>query len=131
MSDQAEMRELLELAALALGLTVIHPEETKRGECIALRCSDQLTKDPASQFEYHWRPHTDDGDSRRLQVALGIDLIISLDGRCTAMGVAPSENFEYFEIDEREYDAGSNARLAVLKVAAEIGRRMKKGNGDV
>ena len=119
MTEQAEMREMLELAALAVGIKV--------------RCFDNIETLILEVDELiYWNPHTDDGDSRRLQVALGIDLIISLDGRCTAMGVAPSENFEYFEIDEREYDAGSNARLAVLKVAADIGRRMKAtGNGDV
>jgi len=130
-----EMRELLELAALALGLTVIHPEETKRGECIALRCSDQLTKDPASQFEYHWRPHTDDGDSRRLQVALGIECGPSLVSKTPEWwayqsGVIGKGDVTEELVEVTNGDSPAAARLAVLKVAAEIGRRMKKGNGD-
>lgn len=115
MSEQAEMRELLELAALAVGIKV--------------RCFDNIETLILEVDELiYWNPHTDDGDSRRLQVALGIELWPNHNGSRWVAAV-----FEIGEPDEEiiqfgepvGQDSPAAARLAVLKVAAEIGRRMK------
>ena len=122
MTEQAEMRELLELAALAVGIKV--------------RCFDNIETLILEVDELiYWNPHTDDGDSRRLQVALGIECSPSLVSKTPEWwayqsGVIGKGDVTEELVEVTNGDSPAAARLAVLKVAAEIGRRMKKGNGD-
>lgn len=65
-----------------------------------------------------WNPHEDDGDSRVLQVQLKITL------ECNDFSAVAS--YAGFVVHEMYGNApAAAARLAVLKVAAEIGRNME------
>lgn len=107
-------RELLELAAKAAGLRLFVWGK-KGAENFCIRLDDGS---PSAR----WNPLTDDGDSRRLQVALGISLIMCTEGRARAM----SHDAEHHAVeDDASKGGGTNARMAVLKCASEIGRGMK------
>lgn len=98
--DAQELSRLLELAAKAVGYGVYR--------------------------RLLWRPHEDDGDSRRLEVALrlGIDHNYPADENLW-VSACPQGMFlcaiEYFE-DESQRAAA--ARLAVLRAAAAVGESM-------
>jgi len=102
-----DARELLELAARAAG-----------GKW---HMHDSVTYiDRGGPVWEKWDPLNDDGDSRRLQVALGIDLRFCVD--CWA--VSDGYMFERaIKADDLECE---NIRMAIVEVAAEIGRRMPK-----
>lgn len=85
--------ELLELAAKAAGISGRY-----------------------SRHDY-WYPLTDDGDSRRLQVQLGIDVTVS--GKHAA--VASYINGPNFQVHANG-DLCAATRRAVLLAAAEIGK---------
>lgn len=81
---------------------------------------------------FEWRPHIDDGDSRRLQVALDIDIRINDEiwpDKIGCLVVCP-RTFMAFSIQEPYTDGMTTeeklaaVRLAVLRVAARIGRAM-------
>lgn len=69
-----------------------------------------------------WDPIGDDGDSRRLQIAIGIDLLI--DGG-TVTACFDKEDLSIKVVERYLPDPCAAARLATVKVAAEIGRNMK------
>lgn len=111
-------KELLELAAKASGRViewvdnepmVPYPEEYRRKTRID---------------GYEWNPRTDDGDSRRLQMELGLSLsvmtsfLVASTRLCDGTWIQAREDFN------ADGDACDSARLAVLRVAADIGRRM-------
>lgn len=73
-----------------------------------------------------WNPRTDDGDSRRLQCVLKIDLQLT-EKRAWAQG-GLNDNFnqcsgQYYS--DHNDDPCAAAREAVFRVAVEIGRAMK------
>lgn len=112
-------RELLELAAKAAGIPC-----DKNGPYVERQEWQQWIGEPGhyETVRVNWNPLTDDGDSRRLQVALGISLIMCTEGRARAM----SHDAEHHAVeDDASKGGGTNARMAVLKCAAEIGRGMK------
>jgi hypothetical protein len=102
-----DTRELLELAALATG-----------GKW---HMHDSVTYiDRGGPVWAEWDPLKDDGDSRRLQVALGISLFQMLFPNINWVAQKRSnDGVVRFEA------SGPCPRLSILKVAAEIGRRMK------
>lgn len=110
-------RELLELAAKAAGLKLIPFE-------------DAPLLDDESQA--HWNPANDDGDSRRLQVALSIDLRFGVSDLYGPYAHARTEVRRGDSIDFHESclpmgllpDANATARRVVLEVAAVIGKAM-------
>lgn len=111
-------REMLELAAKAAGLKLIPFE-------------DAPLLDDESQA--HWNPLTDDGDSRRLQVALCIDLRFGVSDNFGPYVHARTEvrRGDFVDINEcyqwvsLHPDANAAVRRAVLEVAAaEIGQSM-------
>lgn len=103
-------REDYELAAKAASLNLLIP-----------RGFDQKFGDLPLLLPYRitWNPYHDDGDSRRLQVAIRADLYLWDDA-------AESTNLSGFEKVERytdhNGDEGAAARAAVFKLAVEIGR---------
>lgn len=114
--------ELLEFAAKAIG---IEHQWCPPWSGMYIKYSDELGYDGGS----HWDPLVDDSDALRLAIAL--KLIV----QCTEFGfVVVKYNdirvVEYFE-DNEVYTAGRGeylksfeaTRLAIVKVAAEIGRR--------
>lgn len=121
MTEQAEMRELLEFAALAAHAKDFVSLCDTPGPCRIISASGNWEE---------FNPHTDDGDSRRLQVALGIECGPSLVSKTPEWwayqsGVIGKGDVTEELVEVTNGDSPAAARLAVLKVAAEIGRRMK------
>lgn len=113
MTAPTNLRELLELAAKAAGIDAHITDHGGR-----VRDQDGDYMDP-------WAPESDDGDSRRLQVACGIDLQIWPD-RAAALWdrSAPGARPIHIERNEWHEDDAQAARWAVLRASAEMGRRM-------
>lgn len=107
-------RELLELAAKAAGLELDEEGTAEADGAFAMLKNGSL-----------WTPRDDDGDSRRLEVDLNIEVRFHLAGSIpgvTATVVADSRlpvPREPWGSDKRDA-----TRLAVLRAAAEIGRAM-------
>ena len=115
-------RELLELAAKAAGI-----EGSQCDWKTALRVIRERGVAPVL-----WNPLADDGDSRRLQVALTIDLRFGVSDNFGPYVHARSEVRRDDFIDFHECyqwvslhpDANAAVRRAVLEVAAAIGQSM-------
>lgn len=117
-------REMFELAAKAAGI-----EDYKWSD--EYRCMIKPTGIPAdgdfSEAVYTWNPRYDDGDSRRLQVKLQIYLEFEPNGfhdHVSALGFVPNTSDAKYVAILLGYKPCEAARLAVLHVAAEIGKAM-------
>ena len=103
-------KELLELAAKAAGAEgVYHEQDSSFG--IGFK------KDIVPSL--WWNPLADDGDALRLMIRLEIKLIYFTGG------VSANRSIHGFIADERSGDIMADARRAITRVAAEIGRRMQ------
>ena len=112
-------REMLELAAKAVGLT---------GECYLLTgdCSDPA--EPGG-FRYEhpdgghdwWNPLTDDGDALRLAVKMGIYVHC----RAGSMVTSAIGDGDEWVIENWSNDPTSATRRAITRAAAQIGKGMK------
>lgn len=120
-------RELLELAAKAAGLHV-KAERVDAGDTfVGLIIGRKGTREKED-----WNPASDDGDSRRLQVALSIDLRFGVSSNFGPYVHARTEVRRGDVIDFHECyqwvslhpDANAAVRRAVLEVAAAIGQSM-------
>lgn len=103
-----ELKELLELAAKAIGNTlVIHGDGSSN-----LRCADGT---------YNWHPHLCAEDSESLQVALRLD--VGFDDDCQEVYVRQSDN-PFADAVSEPYGTSIvlAKRMAILRMAAEIGR---------
>lgn len=103
--------ELLRLAAKAAGIKAT----SKRGG---------VTKWFSHGIE--WQPHLDNGDSRRLQVALTMDLVYyrGIDAWMAEPGCLCWERIKALSTKAADFGGNSEeaARWAVLLCAAEVGR---------
>ena len=110
-------RKLLELAALAAGIRYNGFDED-RG-CDIWWLPDQSRYDK-------WNPLEDDGDALRLAVRLRIEVEPWIHGDSACARAACEDVL----IDEPHYgdDPERATRLAIVRVAAEIGRRMENKN---
>ena len=114
-------REMLELAAKAIGGSYWHDART---------FSDYLVIEQDEPVK--WNPADDDSDSRRLQVALLIDLRFGVSDLYGPYAHARTEVRRGDFIDFHECyqwasfhpDANAAVRRAVLEVAAAIGQSM-------
>lgn len=114
-------REMLELAAKAIGGSHWHDART---------FSDYLVIEQDEPVK--WNPANDDGDSRRLQVALSIDLRFGVSDNFRPYVHANTEVHHDGVTDFHECylwvnlhpDANAAARRAVLEVAAATGKAM-------
>lgn len=106
-------RELLELAAKAIGITLRWPSEGGLGP--------RRTDDDSWNS---WNPLDDDGDLLRLAVALEIRLHISGMKAIADYWVRPGMIELADEVVLIEGDACAALRLAGVRAAAEIGRSM-------
>jgi len=98
-------KELLELAAKAVGIENGASPESKQF----------VNKETG----FVWKPHLDDGDSRRLQVALKIDLVFDyFENKWEALFYDGAQS-EY-----SEFESDPDPKRAVLLVAAAIGEKM-------
>ena len=96
-------RELLELAAKAAGY-----EYAKNGGYIVV-----------DGIPGNWNPLSDDGDALRLAVRLEMDVSLGLRGAVIEQG----HGHKVQDIDDD--DPYAAARRAIVRAAAEIGRRME------
>ena len=127
-------RELLELAAKATGydktmdVIAVCDESGKWNQYVKSR--EWVS---GREWNTYWNPLTDDGDSRRLQVALLIDLRFGVSDNFGPYVHARTEVRRGDFIDFHEcyqwvslHPSGDAAvRRAVLEVAAAIGKAMK------
>ena len=111
--DAQELRGLLELAAKAAGYDVVWNEQW---QCFQHR---NPRPDSIGVVRHPWVPN-DDGDSRRMEVALRLSVIHSIDGAVMVM----SHDLSVAVTEAAGGDQDATTRLAVLRAAAEIGRSM-------
>lgn len=122
-------RELLELAAKAAGYPWRGWTADKNGP-VALLQEDVSKPAPRICCPTPWKPREDDGDSRRLAVALYFTVavrpheveVFSDEGECLAS--VPIFTASAFVKSEEATKPTEATRLAVLLAAAEIGRAM-------
>ena len=104
-----DIKELLELAAKACGYTLVDDDGLRGPWCNEAGC--------------RWRPDLDDGDGARMEAELGLTV------RWAANFVEVRDSVKGFlyacDIYTTPGDKNSGRRMASLRVAAEIGRRMK------
>lgn len=105
-----ELKEMLELAALAAGVEITRWH--RDGYPVAVIPGRGLRG---------WEPSADDGDSRRLQVVLQIEL-----GWDDYAAYAASRNGVRAHLEMFGTDPAAAARVAVLHVAAQMGAAMKE-----
>ena len=109
-------KELLELAAKAAGINVGYSIDGDAEEVLVFFDSDD---------EHHqqidWNPDTDDGDSRRLQVALKIDLVWDCFDKLWEAIFYDGDTSEYSQLHK-----DPDPKRAVLLVAAAIGEAIIK-----
>jgi len=112
-------RELLELAAKAAGYVIRDSTRWKN----TVVC--QVTLDDGSTNYVQWNPITDDGDALRLAVKLRLEPRFIDNGHSN--GVEPSRvtlhNFAGI-VENIDGDPLAATRRAIVRAAAEIGRRM-------
>ena len=108
--DAQEQRRLLELAAKAAGIGPVLCYESARN-CLRIGNRESYTL---------WRPLTDDGDNRRLQVALELELRV-FNGKAHA---GKQDQFWITEDWFPDGDPNTASRLAVLRAAAVLGENM-------
>lgn len=109
MMDAQETRRLLELAAKAAGKTIHKSGPSSDGR--------RAWMDDGS----YWQPFDDDGDSRRLEVALRLSVVRSLRGDAMAM----NHDFSVSVTETAGEDQCATTRLAVLRAAATVGEQME------
>jgi hypothetical protein len=121
-----ELREMIELAALAVGMEI-------------KRCSVDPNGYSVQEKDLHgcpypwrpWAPNADDGDSRRLEVVLGMDVIQHSKLKDGRQEVAVFHG-NLLELEPHGNDPLAATRMAVLRCAAEVGLAIKeKSNGPV
>ena len=107
MNDKTD-REMLEYAAKAAGYEV---EVDHKGVF-------HIHEGTGSQSWSPWNPLDDDGDNRRLQVDLKIELMITDQSATACFGMV-------FYSEPLGKDARKAARRAIVRAAADIGRGLK------
>lgn len=104
--------EEFELVAQAAG----YEYQWHESEC----CDESIVKPPGSNSWFVWNPKTDDGDSRRLQVDLGIDVMLSdIDAAAGTLEVRLPQ-IKSFKDHPDKYAA---VKAAVWGVAVEVAKR--------
>lgn len=120
-----DIKELLELAAKACGYEVFGYGGDDK--CV-IRFADIGPDDVVE-----WSPHLDDGDGARMEAQLGVEFKwkhLSVTATAVKDDAAPYSN-SYFKATCIEFFLNHNGdrqaarRMASLRVAAEVGRRMK------
>lgn len=118
-----DIKRMLELAAKAIG-----KEITWRGEYPTIAYSDEEVEKLDGIEGYRWNPASYDGDSRKLEVTLGLLVDVDWDSR-TATAVVPdraemARNIVHIVNIPEGSDGMAETRLAVLMAAAAVGEAM-------
>jgi hypothetical protein len=114
-------RELLELAAKAVGMDVLldgipWPKESVGWFFNQVGYNPPALYDRASPLRRMWAPLTDDADALRLAVKLGMDVDVSFDVTFIRHDSVPS-----LAIDHGDDKYGATRR-AIVMAAAEVGK---------
>jgi hypothetical protein len=116
-------REDYELAARASGIRHIEYTNDYDGSHGLQQCDEH------GRHTHSWNPLSNDGDSRRLQVACGIDLILHDPSQEAVAQLRQGEENTWLEnsayYKDHNNDKCEAARHAVFKLAVEIGRAMQ------
>lgn len=117
-------KELLELSAKAAGIHI----EWK--EWVNSRIAEFKTIKHTRRYGFWsdgkvWNPLEDDGDAFRLMVCLYIDIEWSACGRVEAYQHATADGYCFTATESSREDRASNTRRAIVRAAAEIGKRME------
>lgn len=136
---EAEKREMLEMAAMAVGLQLTWGEKYKIGDEV-VDCTDlpyALSGSPDVGPVY-WNPLEDDGDALRLAVKLGLSIrhypifatpkfaVLACEKRWSADA---ERDIGCEDIQRYDGDPYAATRLAITRAAAEIGRQMQSAEG--
>lgn len=141
-NDESSDRDLLELAAKAAGIFITKEQFEK--ECtspwdpsrepfynedkdavIGWRTWYGEEGEIGGWEPFEWAPHTDDGESRRLEVDLNIEVRFHLAGAVPAVtATCASDSRIPIMREPWGEDKRAATRLAVLRAAAEIGKAM-------
>lgn len=118
-------RELLELAAKAIGCAGAKFED---GEWLELRYGYKIAMWHDDLDDY-WNPLESNADAFALAVKLGLDLLRTEQDIEAIAGLPPYASMKRdvpapFGIELLGDDACAATRLAIVRLAAEIGRRM-------
>jgi hypothetical protein len=120
-----DIKELLTLAAKACGIEV--PEDGPWDGVNAEWGVYMLTMD-GSRFDFKWAPHLDDSDCFRMETELVVSVIWKkhhVSGFCRPdLGATEIEIFCHEKYKDHNGDKNAARRLASLRAAAELGRRM-------
>ena len=113
-----ELRELLELSAKAMGYEVMPPQPID-GEWIW--CGDGQGR------PFTWLPHRDKAQCFDIKCELRVDIDWwEALGSVQARKASPANHISIFEkFSDHDGDHAKAHMIAVLRVAAEIGRRMQ------
>ncbi len=113
-------RELLEMAAKAAGLKILRDPDDLPRNCTGMHPTMSIFAAPV------WNPRDDDGDSRRLQVKLRIQIEFcrTMGGKFTEVHAYPSGRGDCAGVAPLGEDDDAATRMAVLLAAAELGRQM-------
>lgn len=126
-------RELLVLAAKAIGATEYGGPDDCRGPGIVLLNGLPTHYEGHGEFGYKWDPLTDDGDALRLAVKLGIQVTpypIYSEPKHSVLArkaTLPRDEDESTSVEilmMYEDDPNAATRLAIVRAAAEVGRAM-------
>jgi hypothetical protein len=118
-------RELLELAAKAVGMVVL-PDTKPWPRDLDGWFFNQVGKEPPALYDRskawlpQWAPLTDDADAFRLAVKLRISLII---GEGSTLAADPTDYNEGIR-EKHGIDPAAAARRAIVRAAAEIAARL-------
>lgn len=120
MTDQ----EMMELAALAAGLELLRDED---GSIVYGKLMGVLPIGDENIDTEWWNPKDDDGDALRLAVKLQMFMqpCKTMGGKLVEVSAYPSGRGDCLASVPIGSDPYAATRLAVLRAAAEMGKRMK------
>lgn len=110
-------RELLELAAKAAGIRHIEYTNDYDGRDGLMLC------DEIGRHTSMWNPLTDDGDALRLAVKLRLEMYYT--HAYVVCRAAPGLDSDRLPVEMFDNDPYAATRRAIVRAAAEIGRRME------
>lgn len=118
MTEQLTTRQMLELAAKAAGYQVVWSNTFDRFERF------ETSESGFQRYVGPFCPHEDDGDSKRLAVSLGIDVLHGIHDVYAISGHGADKIDCTARYEHHNNNADAAWRWAVLQVAAQIGRSM-------
>lgn len=118
------IKELLELAAKACGYTLVWGEQFKVGGDL-IDCTDMpyIKSTSPDESDVYWHPGQDDGDGARMEAQLKLN--VRWAANFVEVQDSVSGHLHACDIYKTPGDKNSGRRMASLRVAAEIARRMK------